>query len=128
LCVKKLLDAGDTVIALANSYGGQVATNALAGLSAESRAARHQKGRAVSHLVYLCAFVLPKNTSMIDKITEMGHTELIRAVYDIEEDITTSEKDPYTEYQPITTQMLPQLLCEKAAVPCFQSGGNRIWI
>ncbi|KAI8626312.1 alpha/beta-hydrolase [Xylariaceae sp. FL1651] len=91
--VEKLLDAGHTVVAIMHSYGGQVGSNALAGMGTESRAARGLKG-AVSHLLYMCAFALPEETSMIDKVTEMGHIDLIPIAYDIAEDGMTVERSP----------------------------------
>ncbi|KAI1346632.1 hypothetical protein F5Y01DRAFT_297394 [Xylaria sp. FL0043] len=76
-----------------HSYGGQVGTNALAGMGIESRAARGLKG-GVTNLIYMTAFALPENTSSIDKATEMGHLDLIPLVYDIAEDMITVERSP----------------------------------
>ncbi|KAI3325133.1 hypothetical protein HD806DRAFT_553254 [Xylariaceae sp. AK1471] len=76
-----------------HSYGGQVGTNALTGMSAKSRAARGLKG-SVCHLIYTCAFLLPENTSVIDKVTEMGHLDLIPITYDIAADGATVERSP----------------------------------
>ncbi|KAK0710703.1 Alpha/beta hydrolase fold-1 [Lasiosphaeris hirsuta] len=80
-----LLEAGQTVVAVAHSYGGQVATNALAGLDLASRARDGRPG-GIARLVYLCAFFLPKGKSMIDVLREFGHEALLPLVFDIAED------------------------------------------
>ncbi|KAI1283556.1 alpha/beta-hydrolase [Xylaria sp. FL0933] len=92
-----ILDQGHSVIAIMHSYGGQVGTNALAGMGIESRAARGLKG-GVCHLIYMTAFALPENTSSIDKVTEMGHLGLIPLVYDIAEDMITDNEHEVEEF------------------------------
>jgi hypothetical protein len=50
--LEHLVDAGRTVIAIAHSYGGQVGTNALQGLSVNARAKKKLPG-GVAHLIYV---------------------------------------------------------------------------
>lgn len=58
-----------------HSYGGQVGTDALIGLSHESRAAQGLPG-GVSYLVYLTAFALPEGTGIMDKFNEFDDMDL----------------------------------------------------
>ncbi|KAI1360866.1 Alpha/beta hydrolase fold-1 [Xylaria arbuscula] len=74
----KLADDGHTVVVLAHSYGGMVATNALYGLSKTVRAGKKLPG-GVSHLVFAGgAYVVPQGTSIADKATEAGFGDKIR--------------------------------------------------
>ncbi|KAI1424752.1 alpha/beta-hydrolase [Xylaria sp. FL1777] len=91
--VERLLNDGHIVIAVLHSYGGQVGSNALAGMGVESRSARGLKG-GVSHIIYMTAFALLENMSSIDKVVEMGHIDLIPLAYDIAEDMITVERSP----------------------------------
>ncbi|ROV89568.1 hypothetical protein VMCG_09952 [Cytospora schulzeri] len=70
-CVEGLVAAGRTVIALLHSYGGQVGTNALHGLSLEMRAKQGLTG-GVSSLVYMCAFILPEGWSTLNQAHAQG--------------------------------------------------------
>jgi len=65
--VGKLVDEGGTVTVVMHSYGGQVGTNALYDMGIESRARQNLSG-GVSHLIYMCAFALPENGSMVKKV------------------------------------------------------------
>lgn len=80
-----LVEAGRTVAVLMHSYGGQVGTNALYGLSKEARAAQGQQG-GISHLIYMAAFALPEGKSMIDKVDEFGHMDRISMALGFDED------------------------------------------
>ena len=88
--VESLIDAGHTVIAIMHSYGGQVGTNALHGLSLQ----RRQQPSGVARLIYMCAFALPEGVSMIDKVREFGHEHLIPLAFDFAEDDSCVDRDP----------------------------------
>lgn len=60
--VEDLLASGKKLVAIAHSYGGQVASNSLYDQSVESRAARGLSGGIV-RLVYMCAFALEEGRS-----------------------------------------------------------------
>ncbi|KAK8018090.1 alpha/beta-hydrolase [Apiospora marii] len=83
-CVESLVEAGRSVVAVMHSYGGQVGTNALTGLSRESRARRSLPG-GVAHLVYMSAFALPEGGSMVGKVKEFGHEALLPLAFDFDE-------------------------------------------
>lgn len=68
---EKLIEAGHTIVALLHSYGGQVGSNALYGFGSETRAKMGLKG-GVSHLIYLCAFMLPEGWSTYAQAEAMG--------------------------------------------------------
>ncbi|KAL7628403.1 hypothetical protein AAE478_002605 [Parahypoxylon ruwenzoriense] len=93
--VESLVEAGRTVIAIMHSYGGQVGTNSLCGLS---RAARSQKGLSggVSRLVYMSAFALPEGGSMISIVKHFGHESLMPVAFDFSEDDSCLSRDPKT--------------------------------
>lgn len=90
--VESLIDAGYTVIAIMHSYGGQVGTTALHGLSLRNRAQRHQPG-GVASLIYMCAFALPEGGSMFGKVQEFGHEHLIPLAFDFADD-SCVDRDP----------------------------------
>ncbi|KAH9907266.1 Alpha/beta hydrolase fold-1 [Xylariomycetidae sp. FL2044] len=70
-CAEDLVHAGRTVVALLHSYGGQFGTNALHGLSSRGRARQALAG-GVSHLVYMCAFILPEGWSTLNQAQARG--------------------------------------------------------
>ncbi|CAN8106197.1 unnamed protein product [Discula destructiva] len=74
--VRSLVEAGRFVVAIAHSYGGQVASNALHGLGTELRAAKGLTG-GVSHLVYMTGYAVAEGTSMMDKVKENGNMDLV---------------------------------------------------
>jgi len=78
-----------------HSYGGQVGSNALVGLGLDARAQRGQPG-GVSHLVYLSGFAVPEGVSMMDKVKEFGHMDLVPIAFDFAEDMTCLNNDPRT--------------------------------
>lgn len=55
---EELVDSGRRVVAVMHSYGGQVGSDALAGLGVEGRTKEGKSG-GVSDLVYVTAFALP---------------------------------------------------------------------
>ncbi|KAI1325329.1 alpha/beta-hydrolase [Xylariaceae sp. FL0255] len=92
--VEKLIDAGNTVVAVLHSYGGQVGTGALTGLGVQERAAKGLKG-GVSHIIYIAATMGLEGTSMMDKVEENGHAELLYFMYNIDpEDKTLMNSYP----------------------------------
>ncbi|KAI1458759.1 alpha/beta-hydrolase [Annulohypoxylon moriforme] len=70
-CVVNLVEAGQIVIILLHSYGGQVGTNALHGLSYQARMSQGLSG-GVSHLIYMCAFILPEGWSTLNQAQSRG--------------------------------------------------------
>lgn len=91
--VEKLINDGHTILALMHSYGGQVGTNALHGLGTEIRAQKGLKG-GISQLVYMTAFALPEGQSMISKVKEFGHEELMPLAFDFADDMSCVSRDP----------------------------------
>ncbi|KAK5655083.1 hypothetical protein OQA88_5982 [Cercophora sp. LCS_1] len=82
-----LLAEGRRLVVIMHSYGGQVGTSALAGL-----------GPGVLHLIYMCAFAIPRTTSLFEQTQEAGAEELIPLVFDIGEDGTVAVKDVRTMF------------------------------
>jgi pimeloyl-ACP methyl ester carboxylesterase len=91
--VNSLVDAGREVTVLMHSYGGQVGTNALVGLGAETRKLQGLAG-GVIRLVYICAFALPEGGSMIGVVRSFGHEDLMPIAFDFAEDDTCLDRDP----------------------------------
>lgn len=91
--VEALVEAGHNVVVLMHSYGGQVGSNALAGLGFEERQQRNQAG-GISRLVYITAFALNKGESMMDMVTKMGDEALIPLAFDFADDGTVLDRDP----------------------------------
>ncbi|TVY34264.1 hypothetical protein LSUB1_G007843, partial [Lachnellula subtilissima] len=88
-------NAGRTVLAILHSYGGQVGSNALVGLSLSSRAALGLPG-GIWQLVYLAGFAVPEGVSMMDTVKEFGHMELVPLAFNFAEDDTCVSNDPKT--------------------------------
>lgn len=80
-----LVDAGRTVAVVMHSYGGQVGTNALFGLSKKARATQGLPG-GISHLIYMCGFALPEGKSMVDKVDEFGHMDRMPVAFNFDQD------------------------------------------
>ncbi|KAF2244383.1 alpha/beta-hydrolase [Trematosphaeria pertusa] len=93
--VENLVQAGRDVVAIMHSYGGQVGTNALHGLSAEIRSKEGKTG-GITQLVYMCAFALPEGGSMVGKVKEFGHEHLLPLAFDFADDNTVLHRDPKT--------------------------------
>ncbi|GAP89481.1 putative alpha beta-hydrolase [Rosellinia necatrix] len=90
-----LVKEGRTVVALFHSYGGQVGSNALHGLGVEARSAEGLQG-GISHLIYMTAYAVAEGTSMIDKVKEFDHMNLIPLAFDIADDSSCASRDPKT--------------------------------
>ncbi|KAE8145972.1 Alpha/beta hydrolase fold-1 [Aspergillus avenaceus] len=91
--VTSLIDAGREVIALMHSYGGQIGTNALAGLGLSARQQQGLPG-GVSRLVYLAGSAFLEGATMMDIVREFGHEHLMPLVFDIAEDLSSVHRDP----------------------------------
>ena len=89
--VEGLVEAGRTVVAVMHSYGGQVGTGALHGLGVPCGG-----GGGVSLLVYVCAFAMPEGKSMVDKVREFGHEDLLPLAFDFADDDSCVHRDPRT--------------------------------
>lgn len=87
--VQDLVNKGTTVAALMHSYGGQVGTEALEGLGEPTQA-----GGRVSQLIYMTAFAQDAGWSMIDKVEEFGHSDLMPLAFDFADDRTVVSRDP----------------------------------
>lgn len=88
-----LIEAGRSVAVLMHSYGGQVGTNALYGLSLKARAAKGLSG-GITHLIYMNAFASAPGKSMMDKVEEFGHMDRIPIAFDFAEDQSCVAKYP----------------------------------
>ncbi|KAJ5093069.1 hypothetical protein N7456_008930 [Penicillium angulare] len=85
--VTELSDKSHTLIILMHSYGGQVGTNALAGLGVETRKKQGLPGGVVE-LVYICTHVLQEGQSVIGTMEQKGHAEYVPILFDFAEDGT----------------------------------------
>ncbi|KAL4766872.1 alpha/beta-hydrolase [Aspergillus nidulans var. acristatus] len=90
---ESLIDAGRKLIVIMHSYGGQVGTNALVGLSEAARAKANLPG-GVTRLIYVTAFALSPGQSMIGMVKEMGDEALIPIAFDFADDGTVLDRDP----------------------------------
>ena len=90
---EKLVDEGRYIVAIMHSYGGQVGTNALAGLGADSRIKEGKKGGVV-HLIYMAASVLREGESQNTKVEEFGHSHLMPIAFDFADDMSCLSRDP----------------------------------
>ncbi|KAF2112810.1 Alpha/beta hydrolase fold-1 [Lophiotrema nucula] len=88
-----LVDAGRTVIAIMHSYGGQVGTNALHGLGLKARNEVGLEG-GIAHLIYMAAYAPLENTTMLDKVREFGHGDLMNVIFNYADDGTVLHRDP----------------------------------
>lgn len=88
--VQDFVNKGQDVAALMHSYGGQVGTNALHGLGKSASC----ESSGVTHLIYMTAFAQESGKSMIDKVEESGHGELIPIAFDFADDKTVLSRDP----------------------------------
>ncbi|KAB8255284.1 Alpha/beta hydrolase fold-1 [Aspergillus pseudonomiae] len=91
--VESLVEAGREVVMLMHSYGGVVGTHALVGLGAETRKQQGRQGGVVL-LIYLSAFAVTENNSMMSVVRRFGHEDLIPLAFDIAEDYSTASRDP----------------------------------
>lgn len=91
--VESFLNDGKIVVVLMHSYGGQVGSNALYGLGFQDRAMKSLPG-GVARLIYITAFAMPEGKSMMDKVQEFGHMDLIPLAFDFADDDTCVNRDP----------------------------------
>ena len=91
--VLALVAASKSVLMLMHSYGGTVGSCALAGLSAGERKKQGLEGGVV-HLLYSCAYILPKGGSIVGIVKEAGMWSRWSSVIDVREDGTIFPKDP----------------------------------
>lgn len=91
--IEALVEAGRNVVVLMHSYGGQVGSNALAGLGCEARQQRNRAG-GIRRLVYITAFALNEGESMMDMVQKMGDEALIPLAFDFADDGTVLDRDP----------------------------------
>jgi len=91
--VTDLLSTGETLAVIMHSYGGQLGTNALAGLGLAARKADNLPG-GITHLIYMTAFALPPGKSMIDLVREHGHEELMPLTFEFADDMSVLPRDP----------------------------------
>lgn len=59
---ESLIRAGRTILVIAHSYGGQVASNSLCGLGLEARSAKGLRG-GVSDLIYMTGYAVPEGVA-----------------------------------------------------------------
>jgi pimeloyl-ACP methyl ester carboxylesterase len=93
LYVENLISDGRCITVIMHSYGGQVGTNALHGLGFKSRAGKGLTG-GITNLIYMAAFALPEGKSMVDKVREFGHEELLPLAFDFADDKSVISRDP----------------------------------
>ncbi|KAJ5290833.1 hypothetical protein N7478_000084 [Penicillium angulare] len=91
--VANLSDSGRSVIALMHSYGGQVGTDALAGLGMETRKEQGLPG-GVERLVYICGQANDKGQAMAYLIEKFGRLYIMPHLFDFAEDGTCFNSDP----------------------------------
>lgn len=92
---KQLICSGEKLVILMHSYGGQVGTNALHGLSLDACKKAGYSGGIV-HLIYMTAFAQPEGASMVTKVKEFGHEELLPLAFDFADDQSVISRDPKT--------------------------------
>jgi pimeloyl-ACP methyl ester carboxylesterase len=92
--ITDLLDTGKNLAVIMHSYGGQVGTNALTGLSISARGAASQPG-GITHLICMTGFAQPPGKSMIDKVREFKHEGFMTLAFDFSPDDNTAvPRDP----------------------------------
>lgn len=119
-----LVEAGRDVAVLMHSYGGQVGSNSLYGLSKKARSAKGLTG-GISHLIYMAAFALPEGKSMIDKVDEFGHLDQMPVAFDFAEDQSCVPIYPKEGVigEPYANQVDPEEL--KAYIGSFVRGNGK---
>ncbi|RAK93464.1 hypothetical protein BO79DRAFT_206450 [Aspergillus costaricaensis CBS 115574] len=93
--VTELADAGRSLVVIMHSYGGQVGTNALAGLGAGVRKQQGLSG-GVIQLIYVGAHALKEGKSGMSIAEEAGRAHIFPKVIDFAEDGTCVHRDPET--------------------------------
>jgi pimeloyl-ACP methyl ester carboxylesterase len=103
--VESLADAGHRLVVLMHSYGGQVGTNALAGLDTNTRKESDLPGGVV-RLVYMCAHALAEGTSMFGLAKAAGREQFLLDAFIIADDGTV-------EYREVRERMIGPGLSEE---------------
>lgn len=88
-----LISNGRSILVLMHSYGGQVGTNALSGLSIASRSKEGFSG-GVSHFIYMTATAIAEGKCMVDPMYDFGHEELLPLAFDFADDKSCVHRDP----------------------------------
>ncbi|RDW94112.1 alpha/beta hydrolase [Aspergillus mulundensis] len=83
--IESLADAGHRLVILMHSYGGQVGTNALAGLDTRTRGASNLPG-GVIRLVYMCAHALSEGMSMFGIAKAAGREKALLDAFIVADD------------------------------------------
>ncbi|KAJ5539520.1 hypothetical protein N7513_007852 [Penicillium frequentans] len=91
--VTELADAARSLVVIMHSYGGQVGTNALAGLGAEARKQQGLSG-GVIQLIYIGAHALQEGKSAMSIAEQAGRAHIFPKVIDFAEDGTCVHRDP----------------------------------
>ncbi|KAF2628890.1 alpha/beta-hydrolase [Macroventuria anomochaeta] len=91
--VEDLVNSGLEILVLMHSYGGQVGTNALSGLSVSARFKEGLLG-GVSHLIYMAATAITEGKSMVDTVRDFGHEDLLPLAFDFADDKSCVHRDP----------------------------------
>jgi pimeloyl-ACP methyl ester carboxylesterase len=90
---ERLMDDGSELLVWMHSYGGQVGTNALSGLSVQQRKTNGLSG-GVRELIYLSAAASLEGKSMVDMVRHFGHEELMPFAFDFADDKSCMNRDP----------------------------------
>ncbi|KAJ5261343.1 hypothetical protein N7478_011938 [Penicillium angulare] len=91
--VTKLADAGRSLVVIMHSYGGQVGTNALVGLGAESRKQQGLPG-GVIQLIYVGAQALQEGESGVSIAKGKGRGQFLAMIVDFADDGTCVHRNP----------------------------------
>ncbi|KAL4914972.1 hypothetical protein BDW62DRAFT_213036 [Aspergillus aurantiobrunneus] len=87
-CNKSL--SGERILMIMHSYGGTVGSDAIYGLAYPSASG----GGGVIHLLYLCVFILPAETSVWDVLRAVGYDSLFDQFVHTAEDGSMFPLDP----------------------------------
>lgn len=91
--VTGLADAGRSLVVLMHSYGGQVGTEAIAGLGAETRQQQGLSGGVVK-LVYIAGVANEEGQTMMDLPERFGRAHFIPIMMDFADDGTVVHRYP----------------------------------
>ncbi|KAI0187512.1 alpha/beta-hydrolase [Astrocystis sublimbata] len=88
-----LVNNGRILTVLLHSYGGQVGSDALHGLSIKTRSAKGLPG-GIAHMIYMTAYAVLEGVSMMDKVSQHGNMDLVPLAFGISEDDSCVSNDP----------------------------------
>lgn len=91
--ILSLVDARKPVMLIMHSYGGVVGSSALDELSSARRSTKGLPGGVVC-LVYVCAYILPKGSSVASVVREVGYWDLLEQAMNTDDDGTMALNDP----------------------------------